>query len=408
VLVISGRTARQPWTSGALAAEVCQSLSARGHVVSLACQSLDDPAMFGACDSRHEFDTFDQTATDWPVGFASWARRKQREIPHDVCLSLSRVSGGDVWMPLEPSGRSWLARARRTLSAKSLVIAVARHNGAFRSWAADAVFAAPGLGRGPLRRVVAVGATSAGEASRALHRVRGLGERVVKAEPFGVLQPPGREEVSSLRAAARASLGIPPERRVLLVSAPMPVGGTLDGLLGAVRELGEHDPARGPKLLILAKDCYAMHSRALAIGAAPHARIVGLSERMGAALSAADAVALPHKAERGLFASGAVGRLGVDALRFGRPILALSGAAGYGLARLRAPSQEFPGLVVDYPTSAAWGRALRQLGDDGWLDRASAAASAVGEPMRFDRFIDRLEGVLSEAAAERAAEHGRR
>jgi hypothetical protein len=365
--------------------------------------------MFAACEARHEFDTFDQTATDWPLGFAAWAARKRRDIPHDVCLSLSRVVGGDVWMPLEPSGRSWLSRSRRTLSAKSFAIAAARHHGALRAWAMDAVFAAPLPGAGgPIRRVLAVGATSAGEASRALHRVRGLGERVVKADPFGAVDPPGRDAAANLRATTRAVLDIDAERRVVLVSAPHPVGRTLDGLLEAVADAGSRDAARAPLLLILAKDCYALHARALRLGAAPHMRIVGLTERMDAALAAADAVALPHTAARGLFASGAIGRLGVDALRFGRPILALSGATGYGLARLRSTTQDFPGLVVDYPSADAWLRSLRQLCDDAWYQRAAAAAAELGAPMRLDRFVDRLVQVLFEAAAERAAERGRR
>ncbi|HVU62983.1 MAG TPA: hypothetical protein VHC70_03335 [Phycisphaerales bacterium] len=408
VLIISGRTARQPWTSSALVAGICRALASRGHAVTLACQSLDDPAQFASCSARHEFDTFDQTATDWPLMFAAWARRKQRTIAHDVSLSLSRTAGGDVWMPVEPGGRSWLARARRTLSVKSLAIALARNHGAIRSWAVDAAFAAPRVGDGSLRRVIAVGATSTGEATRALHRVHGLGERVVKAEPFGVVEPPPKQALAHLRDDARRSLAIPSERRVLLVSAPLPVGSSIDGLIEAVRELGDHDQARGPMLLVLARDCYALHARARRLGADRHVRITGLTERMDAALAAADAVALPHKAEGGLFASGATGRLGVDALRFGKPILALSGAGGYGLARLRAPSQDFPGLVVDYPTSAAWMRAIRQVGDDGWLERTSAAARSLGEPMRFERLVDRLENVLSEAAAERAAELGRR
>jgi hypothetical protein len=409
ILVISGRTARQPWTSGALAARICAALAAKGHTITLACQSLDDPALFAACKARHVFNTFDQTATDWPLGFASWARTQRRHIPHDVCLSLSRIVGGDVWMPLDPGGASWLTRARRTLSLKSLAIAATRHHGAFRAWATEATLGAPWSGAGGLPlRVIAIGATSAGEVSRALHRIRGLGDRVIKADPFGILDPPPPEVKSALRASTRAALDISPDRRVVLISATLPVGTTLDGLLLATRELAEHDQSRAPILLILGRDCFALHARATRLGAAPHARILGLTERMDAALSAADAVALPHKADRGLFASGAVGRLGVDALRFGRPILALSGASGYGVARLRSPAHESPGLVIDYPTAEAWLRALRQLESDTWLEHASTAAADIGAPMRFDRFADRLDATLSEVAAERTADRARR
>jgi hypothetical protein len=360
--------------------------------------------MFHPCGRVAAFDTFDQTATDWPLGFAMWARARRREIAHDVCLSFSRTVGGDVWMPLEPSGAAWLSRARRTMGAKSLAIAVGRHHGALRAWATEAFFGGPREGA---RRVVATGGTSAGEASRSLHRVRGLGDHVLRVDLFAMVSPPSGEEIGRMRAAARAALGIHEAERVVLVSAPSPVGATLDPLLDAARETSPRSADGGIVLLVLAKDCFALHARALRRNAERDVRIVGLTECIVSALAAADVVALPHKAEGGVFAAGSVARLAADALTFGRPVLALSGAAGYGAARLRSSADDSPGIVVDGTGSEAWGRAFRQVADEGWLARASAAAREIGASMTFDRFAARLEEVLTEAAAERAAEMAR-
>ncbi|HMN42586.1 MAG TPA: hypothetical protein PKE29_17230 [Phycisphaerales bacterium] len=407
ILIISGRTARHPWSAGALVARACHALAAKGHTLTLAAQSIDDESLFSSCSRLLAFDSFDQTATDWPFGFASWAAKRRRDTPHDICLSFSRVIAGDVWLPLEPSGSSWLARVRRTHSPKSLAIAVARHHGALRALASDAFFGGPpDAARSPAPRIIATGGTSAGEASRTLHRVRGLGDRVVRVDLFSMIDPPAPDQLATLRRHTRKTLRIPDHRRVLLISAPGPVGATLDGLLTAIADLARRTSDRAPLALILAKDSFALHARALRASAADHARIIGLTHRMDAALAAADAVALPHKAERGIFDSGALARLAADALRFSKPILALSGAPGYGAARLRSSQQDSPGLVVDYPTAETWSRAIRTISDDGWLERASTAAAELGAGLTFTHFADRLESVLTETAAERAEEMG--
>jgi hypothetical protein len=127
---------------------------------------------------------------------------------------------------------------------------------------------------------------------------------------------------------------------------------------------------------------------------------------MGAALAAADAVALPMRSARGLFENGGTTRLAADALTFGRPLLAVSGAPGYGMARLRSSAEITPGLVIDTSSKGEWERALSQLASDDWLASASAAAGEIGAPMTFDRFAGTLEGVLREVAQERSEGRG--
>lgn len=402
VLVISGRAARQPWTHGGLAARICSGLASRGHAITLACQSLDDPALFAACRQTTAFAPFDQTATDWPHGFPAWARGRRRAHAHDVSLSLSRVAAADVWLPLEPSGRAFAYRLWHTHGIKSLAIAGARHNGALRAWAADAFFGAPRTTDvNPIRRVIAVGRAS-GEAARLLHTVRGLGEGVVRAEPFSMVEPRDAAAVAALRHQTRGLLRIEPDRLVVLVSAPLPVGTTLDSLLLGVAERAARDPPRAPVLLALAKDCVALHTRAIRCGAASHTRILGLTERIDAALAAADIVALPHKSEGTVFESGGLGRLAAEALCSGRPLLAVSGASGYELARLRSASQDEPGIVIDVPSASAWTRALSQAADEQWRTRAAAAGREVGLPLTFDHFLSTIDETLDSAAKERS------
>ena len=407
VLVISGRTARHPWSHGPLVAAVCDALIARGHTVSLAAQSVEDAEMFARCERVRAFDSFDQTATDWPLGFAAWTRQQRQMTAHDVSISFSRVAAGDVWMPLEPSGAAWLARIRRSHALPSQAIAIARHHGALRAWAFDAFLVTPPTGEDdPIRRVLAVGSTAAGEFSRTLHCARGLGERVAKVDPFGMIARPAADEFGRLREATRALLSVEPEQRVVLVSVPAPAGRLLDGLLAATAAAAARDRRRAPVLLMLARDCFALHGRAVKLGASGQTRIMGLTHQMSAALAAADAVALPMRSARGLFENGGTMRLAADALAFGRPPLAVSGAPGYGMARLRSAAEITPGLVIDTSSRGEWERAFSQLASDEWLASASAAAGEIGAAMTFERFMGTLEGVLREVATERTEGRG--
>lgn len=402
IVVVCGRAARQRWTSGALVARVCADLVRRGHGVDVVAQSVDDPVAFAGCASVRTFGSFDQTATDWPLGFAAWARGQVRRIERDVCVSFSRSVSGDVWMPLEPSGAAWFTRARGTLGLKSQAIAVTRHHGFARAWATDLLRVYPSGPR--IRRVVAIGAQSAGEAARLLHRARGLGERVVKLEPFSALAPPGVEDRRRIRAQVREMLGLEADRVVIAALAPMPVGRRIDPLLSAIAELHARDRQRAVRLVVAAKDCVALHTRVLRCGAEGLCRILPLTDRVDALLMGADVLAIPARTDIGVFVSGGLSRGAADGLRLGMPILAVGGASGYELARWRSSRQELPGLVIDVPSVEAWVRGLKQAMDPAWRERAGAAAMELGETLGFDRLSDNLGEVIESAAAERRAD----
>lgn len=397
VLVLAGRLARQPWSIGGFVRSVGRGLHERGHSVSLACQSLDDDEDFGFASTVRRFGVFSQTSTDWPLGMAAWGARQRRAIPHDVSISFSRVCTGDVWFPAEPGGAAWLGRAASTRRGHGLALAAARHHGAFRSWARDALLRRP---RGVVRRIIAVGPTSAGEAERFL-AAAGLDDRVVQAPYFSMLEPPesGRTE---LRERTRALLNIAPERRVVLVSCMGAQGPSLDNLLTAAADLTSRDRDRGPVVLAMASEGFALHTRAVRLGAQAHLRIIGPTLRSDAAMAAADLCAAAVRPARGLFESGALGRFAADGLRCGRPLLALSGAPGYDLARQIAADSSSPGFVVESITSANWERALRTALQEPWASDAARAASHFGARLGFGGLMACVENALNEAAAERA------
>lgn len=396
IVVICGRAARHPWSGGAMAARVCAALAQAGHTVHLRTQSVDDPERFSCCASIETFDSFDQTSTDWPFGFARWARSRVRACAHDVSLSLSRVVGAHVWMPIEPSAASWLGRARGTLGLKSLGITLTRHHGFLRTLATETLIVAPRTARGRIRRTLAIGPTAAGEATRLLHRVRGLGETVREIRAFSMIEPPSAERARDLRTATRRLLNVSDEQTLALLLGPQPVGRRMDPVLEAVAGLS----GRGLASAALAKDACALHDRAVRLGASHSIRILPLTRAVDAALCAADLVVLPLKSDSGVFQAGGLSRMAATALRFGKPLVVQSGSPGYELARLRSDDQEMPGLVVDTPSREHWERALKGALDSNWRERAGKAALSVSRDMTFDRFSGDLLKMIDEVGED--------
>lgn len=417
ILIFAGRVSRQRWTTGGMVTFLCHELLARGHRLSLAVQSLDDTtpeSPLAAASSIVCFDHYRQTATDFPFGFPAWTARRRRAIPHDVSLSLTRSAAADVYFPLDPTGASWLRRALDTRpitsSPHALALALLRHHGALRARARETLRRTPGPlfpraahpHTGDIRRILAVGPTAAAEAQRLLTPT-GLADRVRQLPFFSTLTPPPLEQRADLRARTRAALAIALERRVILVSAPAPIGPTLDAPLRALAALNtrQHADPAAPLLLILARDSFAAHSAALRARADEHVRILGPTTRIDAALAASDLCALATPVAVGQFESGASGRLAADALRMGLPLLALSGASGYDLARHIFPDSSRPGLTLDTSAPDVWQRAFRTACEERWLSEASRAAARLGETLADEPFLGSLFAALNEAAIER-------
>ena len=113
-----------------------------------------------------------------------------------------------------------------------------------------------------------------------------------------------------------------------------------------------------------------------------------------AALAACDAVADGVPCARGPFESGSCSRFGADAVRLGRPVLAVAGSSGQAAAELSTPEAGQAGLVVGSPTGEEWARAITTAMDRPWLARATRAAERLAGQLEFSRLIDAVEAAL--------------
>lgn len=401
ILLIASRFSRHPWSPAGAITTIARALAARGHTLHLLAHDLDDADGFADLGPSTAMRPFRTGTGDWPLGYARFAQHAARRIPHDVSLSFARTISGDVWLPLEPSAESWIRHTFAAHGRIGLGKRLLRHHGVLRAAIAEAIRRTPrSAARIPLPRILAIGPTSHGEAARLLAPT-GLDQRLAQLPYFSTLPELSDADLAPLRAAARALLGIAETRRVILCVSTQYAGRTLAPLLQAVADLARREPRDPPMLLVLTKDAVAQHTRALRLGAEDHVKVLGPTAHIDRALAAADAVALPTRAYAGAFESGAMGRLAADAIRLGRPLLAVSGAPGYDLCRLALPDGARPGVVIEPSTPDAWARAIRQLLDPLGLADAKRAARAAAAPLSLGPLVAELEQQLVRAAAER-------
>lgn len=393
VLVIAGRVSSLVWSKGEVVRGVVRALLERGHSVHLVCESVDDPSAFAGCASVRAFQKYEQSSSEFPLGFAGWARRQRAMLGCDRTLSFSRVVGGQVWMPLDPAARSWIGQL---LGAKGMLRSgptMLKHAGVLATLVGQSVRGTPG----GVEEVVCVGAVAAEGA-----RQQVVGGRVRELEFFG--EPMSSVEGSEkngvvddrVRASLRERIGVPGASLLILVGVTGRVGPALDGLLSETATAhGPMSPIPGPTLAIVTGEQFAVHTRAVRVKADEHVRVVGMTRALGELLSACDVVALPTPSVGGAFFSGAIGRLGASALRAGKPLIAAAGAPGAELCLRRDASHVECGCVVD-GSFGSWRRALRVVSDQQWRARAGQAGMSVARGMSVERFqagvCDAVEG----------------
>ena len=401
ILLIAGRFSRHPWSAAGTITTIAAALAHRGHTLHLLAHDMDDPEAFAHLGAVTTMRRFATGTSDWPLNYARFAARAARNIPCDASLSFSRVVRADLWLPLDPSAESWIRHTLDAHGRPGLLKRLVRHHGVLRAALVEALRRMPrSASHAPSPRILAIGPTSHGEAARLLAPT-GLDQRLAQLPYFSTLPAHSNADLAPRRAAARALLNIPDARRVILCASTQYAGRTLAPVIKAIADLSRRDPRDPPMLLVLSKDAVAQHTRALRSGAIDHVKVLGPTSNIDRALAAADAVALPARAASGAFEAGASGRLAADALRLGRPLLAVSGAPGYDLCRLALPDGSRPGVVIEPSTPDAWARAIRQLLDPMGLESAQRAARAAGAPLSLTPFIDELERHLARAAAER-------
>lgn len=399
VLVIAGWLSRRPWGEGRFAADLVGALADLGHEVHLAADSIEDPGQFDRAVGISSFRPFRDNAVRTVAGFRRFAADRARAIPHDATISLSRLVPASVWMPVDFGPGAWTRHSRRVSGAMRLVMKIPRHWRLPAALTAEARASSAYFPTGTIQRLLVFGPEAAADAARSFPDLAG---RIVDVGMVSRLPATTPGELDALRAAARAALGIDPARRVLLVSLPWsiaPDDPELAAFFAGASRTG-HD---GPLILCLCRDAMSVHRAAVRHDwNTDHGlRILGRTERIQSALAAADAVGIPITASGGAFRSGAMGRLAADALRFGRPVLAIRGGTG---AELVAGQSQ--GWIVDKPTPEAWSAALRLAGDGAWLQPASAAAREAGRELGFDRLAGRVDAALRYIASPGAPAPG--
>ncbi len=400
ILAFAGRLPRQPWSHTRYIADVLRGLARRGHRVRLVCDSVDDEAMFEGIGVR-ALGPFQQNGPQRALHLVASARRERRMAAaggpdrSDVSISMSRLVTADVWMPAEPTAGAWAADLARSVSPVTFGGVMLKHHRVLGAWVLERLLPAARTAR----RILTIGPEATAAARAALHD---LTDRIVDIGYASRLEAPTPEQAARWRQSIRTLLGIPPERRVVLVSAVWGTGRSLDALLyGLTSALGPKGRAggQGPVALLLARDAFAAHSAAHRAGCGRAVRILGTTTRVEAALAACDAVAVPVATPGGPFAGGSLGRFIADALVMGRPVLAVPSAPGADLIVKPAAGGPAPGLIV-IPSASGWGSAIRALMDAVWTQRAADAARAAGSTLAAGGLIDRLEHILNGVAAE--------
>src|SRR5690606_30931562 len=99
ILILAEYIEAAPWSESRWAVDLSRALVARGHEVTLACDSTHDeeaaaPATLLVRRRRR------RQRERHPLRFVRWAGRLRRTLPHDVSLSLSRLVAADARLPI--------------------------------------------------------------------------------------------------------------------------------------------------------------------------------------------------------------------------------------------------------------------------------------------------------------------
>jgi hypothetical protein len=401
ILLFCEHPRRYAWSHTAWAVDLTHGLRARGHTVTVACDGAEDTSVFAPAEVIQRRPLRDKTERD-PLGFYRWTCKLRAAFPHQVSLSVSQLAPADVWLPVGPD--EWASYKAAVRAGK---LATAGLEAAHRLWLPAAILterlAARAARAGGARHLL-IGSPEAQprgpSPTRAGHRPQTRpGPQVIGYASR--LERPDDAALGGLRARTRGLLAIPEHRLVILLSAAHPRGRGVEPLLEAVADLERRREGWSPLLLVAGHRAYTVHEAAHRLGCARCVRTLGATARMEAALAACDLAAAPDRAA----GEGDTGRFIADALRLGRPVLAdrLAPGAELLLPRAAAGNQILPGMVVESRGGGAWVRALQQAMRPEWRAQAAEAARVAGDGLGIADWVGRVERVLLESAAHRAA-----
>lgn len=384
VLLIAEYVRNNPVTIGYWAVDFARALAARGHQITLAIDGMEDPeplTTFGRgpapegepIEVRVHRPGRDHLGAN-PFTFQTWAMRTRDQVTHDVCLSLTPLVPGDVWLPLAP--QTWDS-IKSILMTQSPISAVSEF--VHRPWLPAMDIAERLANRSNVQRLT-FGLSGIGYASR--------------------LEQPSEERVLDLRRIVRRRLGIDESRSVVIASVLHAHRSGLKSFLGAFAHVVKETVGPKPLALLIGRSGESIARYAARFGAHEHVMQLGRTVRVTELIAASDLVAAPLAAAKyaswGLKLSATSGRFVADGLRIGRPVIALNRASG---AELLAPGRLEndplgPGWIVDANDTTQWSIGLMTGLSQAWLGHRTPAARRAGQDLSMNTLLTRLEGVM--------------
>lgn len=366
------------WSPTAWTADLAHALAQRGHRVTVACDGLEEPAMFAGIDLIVRRPHRTLRGSD-PLGFHNWAaslRDASLNYRADATISLTPLAPGDLWMPLSTSTMAELAPMLRAHTPVSAVLEVLA-----RPWLPAAFLAESRARRThPSTRILA----ALGQLeSRGQVRALGFASRFTPHDP---------ELRHRLRAQTRELLGISPDRPVVLLSAVHANRPGLSTLLAGFAGLRRRGAVNPPLLLVMGRRAHHVHRAADRANCPDGLRFLGGTARADAAFAAADLAVAPWSLSMG----SPTGRFIADSLRLGVPVLAHRLAPGAELIEPAHFGTPELGATLEHPTAHQWQESLGEyLGRDR-IHAAARAAKDVSGVVSLSGLAARIEAMLGE------------
>lgn len=384
ILILAGFVRSIDWSETLWAADLAHALAARGHKVEVAVDGCDDPTLFAGLPlivhrpNRRHFGAE-------PFLFRYWARGLLRARPDSVCLSLTPLFCGDVWLPLGARANEVVARILAERSPVSAAMELVHH-----PWLLHELLAERRAAKDtPRRRVQPL--TIGPHAEKSSLRSLGYAARA---------QPLRGAERETARREVRAALGLNETDRVFLLSGTHATDVTAANLLQALamlervatpsRILSSKDaaPSAQPRLRLIVTGRYPHLLNSLARDANCAHSLVFAGTRVSIPrLLAASDIAIAGFGQTGL----GTGRFACEAIRAGVPLLAAQHAPGSDLVD---SGMHKPGEIIRDDTREGWLGAMGKILDDRWMTEARAAAGSVGPDLTVARLTERLESYL--------------
>lgn len=389
LLLIGEYIRRTPTAVSAWVPDLARGLAARGHTITLAIDGTDDPAIFDGMRTLVHRPMRHHLGAD-PFSFRAWAAGLRgrggpiADAAINAVLSLTPLVPGDVWLPLGPRAKDTVRALVRTLKPLS---------------AAMELVHVPWLPANALAERLAMD-----EARRQNSRELTIGPVPTHAGvvPLGYasrLEQPTAQAEAAIRARVREFLGINPHRPVIAASLLHAERGGMDAFFRGVSQVRQERTHGLPLVLVLGRAGASVERSARSAGCLEAVRFLGQTHLIADILTASDLAASPLSGDP----RAATGRFIADALRIGKPVIAVRGSPGAELLSMSAPGTQLsPGWIVDKPDAGAWVLGLNTALSKEWLERRTPVARTIGAGLAMPALLDRLEQALREAAHRRA------